>query len=153
MAQSVESKADQAKQQAQGLVDKAKESAGNLADKARDVASQVGEQVSNLASQAMSGMSGAGGTMHDRAAQGVSAAADGMHSLAGTLRGHADDSGMMGQASGMAADAMDRAGHYLHDTGLDGMTEDVGNLIRRNPIPAVVIGVSVGFVLGRLLRS
>jgi ElaB/YqjD/DUF883 family membrane-anchored ribosome-binding protein len=33
------------------------------------------------------------------------------------------------------------------------MVEDVGGLIKRNPIPAVLIGLGVGFLIGRALSS
>jgi hypothetical protein len=33
------------------------------------------------------------------------------------------------------------------------MMEDVTGLIKRNPIPAVLIGLGIGFMLGRMLRS
>jgi hypothetical protein len=33
------------------------------------------------------------------------------------------------------------------------MTGDLGNLIKNHPIPAVLIGIGVGYLLGRALRS
>lgn len=146
MAQSLESKAgqagDQAKQQAQGMMDKAKDAAGNVAD-----------QASHLASSAMDSVRDAAGNLRERAGQGATAVAGGMHNLAGTLRDHAGDGGMMGQASGYAADTLEGGARYLQDHSLDGMTDDLGAMIRKNPVPAVLVGVGVGFVLGRLLRS
>jgi hypothetical protein len=55
-------------------------------------------------------------------------------------------------ASGVAS-ALDSSGRYLEEQGLSGMADDVTNLIRRNPIPAMLIGVGLGFLLARLTRS
>jgi hypothetical protein len=48
---------------------------------------------------------------------------------------------------------MEQAGHYVEEKGLSGMTGDLGNLIKNHPIPAVLIGIGVGYLLGRALRS
>jgi hypothetical protein len=51
------------------------------------------------------------------------------------------------------ASALDSTGHYLEEQGLSGMAEDLTNLIRRNPIPALLIGVGLGYLLARMTRS
>jgi F0F1-type ATP synthase assembly protein I len=33
------------------------------------------------------------------------------------------------------------------------MAEDVSELIRRNPIPAMLVGVGIGFLLAKVFRS
>jgi hypothetical protein len=33
------------------------------------------------------------------------------------------------------------------------MMDDLTDVIRRNPVPAVLIGLGLGFLLGRMLRS
>jgi uncharacterized membrane-anchored protein YhcB (DUF1043 family) len=33
------------------------------------------------------------------------------------------------------------------------MTDDLTNLIRRNPIPALFVGIGIGFLLARVTRS
>ena len=57
---------------------------------------------------------------------------------------------MLGSAASGVASALDRTGDYLQDQGLSGMGGDFTNLIRRNPIPALLIGVAVGFLLARV---
>ena len=44
----------------------------------------------------------------------------------------------------------ENTGRYLQEEGLKGIAEDVTNLIRRNPIPALLAGVGVGFLIGRI---
>jgi hypothetical protein len=73
-------------------------------------------------------------------------------SMAGTIRERAPHEGMLGNASGMVADTLDNAGRYLQEEGLVGMAEDVTELIRRNPIPALFVGVGIGFLLAKAFR-
>jgi len=123
--------ADKAKDTAGNLVDKAKQAAGNVADKARDLASNVGDRVDS----------------------GVSSVGKGMESLAGTIRDRGPSSGVFGSAASGVAGAMDSTGRYLEEQGLSGMAEDLTGVIRRNPIPAVLIGIGLGFLLARMTRS
>jgi uncharacterized protein YjbJ (UPF0337 family) len=41
------------------------------------------------------------------------------------------------------------AGTYLQDRGVEGLSEDLTGLIRRHPVPALLIGLGIGYVLGR----
>lgn len=45
--------------------------------------------------------------------------------------------------------AMEDTGHYLRDDGINRIATDLTNLVRRNPIPAVLAGVAVGFLLAQ----
>jgi hypothetical protein len=59
----------------------------------------------------------------------------------------------MGTASSAVADTLDRGGRYLQEEGLQGLGEDLTTLIRRNPIPAVLVGIAVGYLIARSVRS
>jgi len=120
-----------AQETASNLMDKAKQAAGNVADKAKDVASAVG----------------------DRAEGATHAVGSGMQSLAGTIRDRGPQSGFLGGAASGVASALDSSGRYLEEQGLGGVADDVTNMIRRNPIPALLIGVGLGFLLARMTRS
>jgi hypothetical protein len=72
-----------------------------------------------------------------------------MQSLAGTLREKMPHEGMMGTAGSAVADTLERGGRYLQEEGLSGMAEDLTALIRRNPIPAMLIAFGVGFLIAR----
>jgi hypothetical protein len=113
------------------VIDKAKQAAGAVAEKAKDVASAVGEKAEGA----------------------VSSVGSGMQSLAGTLRDKAPSGGVLGGAASGVASALENTGQYLEEQGLSGMAEDMTNLIRRNPIPAVLIGVGLGYLLARMTRS
>jgi len=120
-----------AQDQATGLIDKAKQAAGTVADKAKDVASAIGH----------------------KAESATESVGSGMQSLAGTIRDKGPQGGVFGGAASGVASALDNSGRYLEEHGLSGMAEDVTNLIRRNPIPAMLIGVGLGFLLARMTRS
>jgi hypothetical protein len=109
----------------------AKDTASHLADKAKDAASYVGQ----------------------RADDATSSAGGSLKSLAGQVRQNAPREGMMGSAAGRVASALDSTGQYLEDQGLSGVAEDFTGLIRRNPIPALLIGVAVGFLLAKATSS
>lgn len=141
-SQAGSSAVDKAKDMLHETKDKAQETAHSVADKARDVASNVGHKVSEAASSVGHGA--------DRAVQ---SAGSGMQSFADTVRERGPQSGMFGSASSAVADSLDSAGEYLESHGLSGIGEDITNLVRRNPIPALLIGIGVGFLLARVVRS
>jgi hypothetical protein len=111
-------------------------------DKAQQLASSAGDKASELASSA-------GQKVEDATA----ALGEKVKSMAGTLRDRGPHEGMLGSASGAVADTLDHAGRYLQEEGLGGMAEDLTELIRRNPIPALLIGVGIGFLLAKAIRS
>ena len=43
--------------------------------------------------------------------------------------------------------AMESTGHYLKEDGLHHIVADVSELIRRNPVPAMLIGIGLGVLL------
>ena len=116
--------------------------AENVIDKAKDVASTVGEKAKNVAS-----------AVGDRADSAVSSVGSGMQSVADTVRDKGPQSGMLGKATEGVASGLENSGRYLEEHGLSGMADDLTNLIRRNPVPALLIGVGIGFVLARLTSN
>jgi hypothetical protein len=114
---------------AKQVIDKVKEVAGDVVDKAKGAASNLGHQAED-ATHAVGG---------------------GMQALAGTLRrDRLPQSGAIGTATGALESGLESTGKYLQEEGLQGMAEDVTNLIRRNPFPAMLLGVGLGFILARI---
>jgi len=122
-------------------------------EKARDAASTVG----HLASEAASSV----GHMASQAASSVGKTADnlacsagtGIKNLGETLSQQTPREGMLGAASQTVANSIKDSGRYLEEAGLSGVAEDLTQVIRRNPVPAILIGIGVGFLLGRAMRS
>jgi len=114
---------------------KAEQAGHDAADKAKDAVKATGEALGEAADA------------------GASAVGGGMKSLAGTVREQGPHEGMLGDATTAVAKGLEQGGKYLQKEGLTGMAEDVTEMIRRNPIPAVLVGVGIGFILAQLTRS
>lgn len=52
-------------------------------------------------------------------------------------------------ATGKVGSALESTGHYLKEDGLHHMASDVSNMIRRNPMPAMVLGIGLGYLLAQ----
>jgi hypothetical protein len=100
-------------------------------DKAKDAASTVGRSAEDA----------------------THAVGRGMESLADTVRQNLPREGVIGSAASTVASSLETGGRYLEKEGLQGMADDLTGLIRRNPIPALLVGIGLGFFLARLTRS
>jgi ElaB/YqjD/DUF883 family membrane-anchored ribosome-binding protein len=134
--------ADRARDMASALADKAKETASTAVGKAKDVAGQVPQQVQGLVKDATK-----------KADEATGYVGGSMRSAAETVRSKGPHEGVLGSATSATASAMENTGKYLEDEKLSGMAGDVAGLIRRNPIPALLLAAGVGFLIGRSLRS
>jgi hypothetical protein len=114
------------------------QAAGGAAERARELASTAGEKARDL-----------GAAVGQRADDAASAVGGGMRSLAGTLRERAPREGMLGSASSSVAGTLESGARYLEEHGMSGMMDDLAGLVRRNPIPAVLVGIGIGFLLAR----
>jgi hypothetical protein len=114
---------------------------------------QAGQAAQQAASTALGKAQELASNAGKRVEEATSTLGERVQSMAGTLRDRGPHEGMLGTATGRVADSLDTAGRYLQDEGIAGMAEDVTELIRRNPIPAVVVGIGFGFLLARLFRS
>jgi homoserine kinase len=114
------------------------QSAGGVLDTAKDVASNVAGKAKDMAS-----------TVGNKAEDATHAVGSGMQSLAGTMRENMPHGGMLGSATSSIASGLDSTGRYLKEEGLSGIADDMTNLVRRNPLPAMLCGVALGFILAR----
>jgi hypothetical protein len=130
---------------------KTQEAASGVVDKARNVASAVGEKARDAASSVASTAGHIAADVGDKAENATSAVGGGMKSLADTIREKSPQSGMLHSAASSVADGLENSGRYLQEHGLSGMGEDLTNLVRRNPLPAVLLGIGFGFLLARAI--
>jgi hypothetical protein len=121
----------------------------DLANKARDMAAEVGNQARDVGSAVTQKIGEAASFVGRKAEDAASAMGAGMKSLGGTIREHAPHSGFPGSATSTVADSLENSGRYLQEHGLSGICADLTNVIRRNPIPALLIGIGTGFLLAR----
>ena len=123
------------------------------AGKAKEAVVNVGEMARHATS--------AVGALASKAACGVGREADDITANAGTyieglgeqLKKNVPTAGLFGTASQSVAGAVKEGGEYLQGAKLSGLTDDIAHLIRRNPIPTILIAVGLGFYLGNKLRS
>jgi len=116
-------------------LNKAQQAGTEAADKAKDAVKATGEAIGEAADA------------------GAATVGGGMKSLAGTIRQQGPHEGMLGDATTTVAKTLEEGGKYLQKEGVSGMAEDLSEMIRRNPIPAVLVGVGIGFMLAQLTRS
>jgi len=136
-----------------GVADKAKEAASGVVEKVKDMASTAGQAIGSAASSAGSAVGSAATTVGHKADDAVGSVGSGMHSLADKIHDSAPESGVLGKAADCVANTLEAGGRYLEDKKISGMAGDVTDLIRRNPIPALFVGIGLGFLLARTLRS
>lgn len=129
---------EKAKDMASSAAESAKETASTMTDKAKEMASNVGERASDAAS-----------AIGERAESATASVGSGMQSLAGTIRENMPHTGMVGSASSSLASSLESGGRYLQEEGLRGVADDLTNLIKRNPIPALFVGIGIGFLIAR----
>jgi hypothetical protein len=100
------------------------------------------------------------GEMASRAASDVGRKADDLTASAGVgiqelgerLGQKVPHAGYVGSASQAVARTVKEGGEYLEGAKLSGITEDVARVIRRNPIPAILIAIGLGWFVGRTFK-
>jgi len=120
---------------------KAQDTTSNLTDRAREAASNLGDRARGLADKA-----------EDRTDDALSSMGQRLSSAAGSLRQAAPRSGVVGSAAGAVADRLESGGRYLQEHGVSDITNDLGGLVRRNPLPSLCLAFGVGFLIGMAAR-
>ena len=117
------------------------DAASSAADKARETASHVADKAKEFGRSAAS-----------TAESATSKVGGGFENMADRLRESAPREGMMHNAANRVADSLERSGRYLQEEGLSGMAEDLTSVIKRYPVPAVLVGIGVGYLIAHALR-
>jgi uncharacterized protein YjbJ (UPF0337 family) len=60
---------------------------------------------------------------------------------------------MAGSAATVVTDTAAGVGTYVQEKGLQGLSDDLTQLIRRYPVPALLVGLGIGFVLARTIGT
>jgi len=117
-------------------------SMAGLGDRAKDVAAAMSHQAE-----------GAANFIGQKADSTTAAVGEGLRSMGNTLREKTPKSGVLGEASAAVADTLESSGRYIQEEGVKGMAGDLTNMIRKNPLPAVLIGVGIGFLLAKVTST
>jgi len=112
------------------IAGEAKEKAQDLGDKARDKAAAV----------------------KDRAEDAISTVGQKMTNLAGVIREHTPQEGVIGSAASSVAENLQSGGRYLQEHDLNDMGRDVTQLVRQHPLPSLLLSFGIGCMLGMTLR-
>lgn len=108
---------------------KAQDWAGNVADKAQETASAVVHKTDD----------------------GIAAVGHQMNALGEKVRNAAPHNGALGSAAKVVADELQAGGHYLEGHGVEAIGKDLTDVVRRHPIPSVLVGFGLGCLVGMLL--
>ncbi len=119
--------ADKAQDLVGKITDRAQEIAGDVADRAKDMAHAAGHKADDIT---------------HRAGRAI-------ESLGDTIRDKGPHDGMAGSVSGSMAKNLEGVGHYLQEEGISGMANDVANLVRKNPIPSLLLALGIGYLAAR----
>ena len=65
------------------------------------------------------------------------------------IRQNLPQEGTLGQASSAVAKTLEDTGSYLEREGLQGIACDMTKMIKNNPIPSLMMGVGLGFLIAR----
>jgi uncharacterized protein YjbJ (UPF0337 family) len=88
-----------------------------------------------------------------KVAQATSVVGEKIGSLAGVIREKAPQQETVRIAATAVANRLDAARTYLQETDLGQVGGDLGRLIRRYPLPALLIGLGIGYLWGRSRRE
>lgn len=127
-------------------VDRLRDASSQAVSQAEDALHSVGQMASNALPAA--------GQVIGQTADNLATAAGGrLKGLGETMARNTPKDGLLGTASQTVAQGLEKGGDYLSREGISGLAGDVTDLIRRNPVPAVLLGLGIGFLIGRLAGS
>lgn len=142
-----------AKDKGHGAVEKAGDLAHKATEKATDFAHRATEAAGDVAQKATEKAGQVASAVADKADSAVESVGSGLQSAGGALRENLPNKGVVGGATDTVAGALESGGKYLEEKGLSGISEDVTDLIKRNPIPAVLLALGLGYLIASATRS
>jgi hypothetical protein len=122
-------------------------------ERAKDAVAALGETAKDTASSVVHSAEDAAAYVGRKADDATTAVGDGLKSLGNTIRAHTPHDGVIGEASSAVAQTLESTGRYLQEEGLKGMSDEVTDLVRRNPIPALLVAFGAGFLIARATTS
>ena len=130
-----ENETNQLADQASDMAKRAKDSVSDTAKTVKDKAQEFGRTAVNKIEE---NRVSAAGALHD--------AATGLHDNAGKLPNGPD-------LAHSAAEKVDAVAGYLQGHDTKQMMADVETIVKKNPVPSLLIAGAVGFLIGRALRT
>lgn len=134
-------------------ITKGKDQIPSTVDKAKEAAESVANRVGHAASSAANAASSAANMVGQKAESYASSAGEQVRKVGEAIQHKGPQEGMLGHATHAVGSTVEAGGKYLEETGLKGMMDDLTHVIKHNPLPAVLIGLGLGVLIGRVLRS
>lgn len=132
------------------MADKTTHRPNHNKDHKRAVSSQPQQRSQPTSREHSQGSEGTMSTAVDRAARQVG---ERMVSLAHDYGTGGTGQGALASSSSALAGAVEQAGQYLKDHGLEGFNKDCARMVKEYPVASVLVGVFFGFMLGATLPS
>ena len=89
-------------------------------------------------------------TAQQKVGETIEKAREAASNVAGSVSDAASYVGQRAEdATSKVGATLESTGHYLKEDGLHHMASDMSNMIRRNPIPAMVLGIGLGYLLAQ----
>jgi hypothetical protein len=130
---------------------KVQELASAVALKTENVASDVSQKAQdwagNVADKAQETAAAAVHTTDD----GLAAVGHQMNALGAKVREAAPHNGTVGAAATVVADELQAGGQYLQGHGLEAIGKDLTEVVRKHPMPSVLVGFGLGCLIGMML--
>jgi ElaB/YqjD/DUF883 family membrane-anchored ribosome-binding protein len=142
---------DDVKGKAQEVKGKVQELASSVALKAEDVAADVSHKAQDWAGNVANKAQETASAVIDKADDGIAAVGHQMNALGGKVRDAAPHNGAIGSAATAVANELQAGGHYLEGHGLEAIGKDLTDVVRRHPVPALMIGFGIGCLIGMTL--
>lgn len=124
-------------------MDSVREAGSQAVDQAQEALHSVGQMATNA-------LPAAGQVIGQSADSLTSAAGGRIKGLGEQMARNMPKEGLLGTASQTVAQGLEQGGDYLSREGISGLAGDVTELIRRNPVPAVLLGLGIGYLIGRI---
>lgn len=137
------------KNKGQEASDSASSMASGVVDGIKNAAGYVAGQTKDAASYAARGVASAGSYLDHKAEDATASIGSGLQAAGDAIHHNLPQDGPIGRGSTVVAETFTSAGKYLEREGLEGIANDFSSLIKRNPIPALLIGFGLGFLMAR----
>jgi hypothetical protein len=130
---------------------KAQELASAVALKAEDVAVDAGHKAQEWAGNVADKAQETAAAVVHKTDDGIAAVGHQMNALGAKVRDAAPQNGTLGSAANVVANELQAGGQYLEGHGIEAIGKDLTEVVRKHPIPSVLVGFGIGCMLGMLL--
>lgn len=141
-----------AKSDSQNVQDRVQDAAKQTFDGATNVARDVSARAKDAFGNMAKGVSAASEFVDRKAAEATAALGGQLKSAGKSVRDYSSRDGESCERSETIAQTLENAGDYVQQKGLKGIEDDLISIVKNNPIPAILMGIAVGFLGGLTIK-